>query len=110
MQIVSHLNGLNVLIWGDPFTVGVLGETAYSIAVVDWQANNTVFVIFSSGPLGGIKSDVYTAVPLTTRTLLTNPLKSYVALPSNAPIRKALALLPQSVSSVNEFGVLFPLR
>ena len=46
---------------------------AASAEVFDWQHRSFVLVTLVSGAVGGVKSVVYSAVPLTIRTLEIKP-------------------------------------
>jgi hypothetical protein len=69
------VKGWNDLIEVSPVTVIVNAFVLLSINLLDWQVNNTVFVIAVNGLVGGVNVVVYTAVPLTIRKLEMYPLK-----------------------------------
>ena len=59
--------------YGLPFVVIATALGELSTNVLDWHVSREVPEIAVSGAVGGVKFEVYTAVPLTMRTFDTYP-------------------------------------
>ena len=80
-------NGLfSVPVYEFPKTVIARALGELSINVLDWQVSNWVFVIAVKGAVGGVKFEVYTAVPTTALKLDICPLNAYSGEPPHRPM------------------------